>query len=123
MIRELGVSDPDRCVLYVDELSQEDIGAVLEANQKKFQRILYQIYTLQYNDDLYRRERKNGDGTVITAMKFSGSNNTRIYCKEFHRRDGKKVVLLEAVRKKTQKNDRQIIDRISAYGEYEYEFD
>ena len=123
MLRKLGVLNPDRCVLYVDELSQEDVGAVLEANPKKFQRILYQVYTLQYNDDLYRREQKSADGTVITAMKFSGANNTRIYCKEFHRRDGKRVVLLQAVRKKTQKNDKQIIDRISAYGEYEYEFD
>ncbi len=122
-MRKLGVLKPERCVLYVDELSEKEIAAVLEANRKKFRRILYQIYKYQYNDDLYRRERKNGDGTVITAMKFSGASNTRIYCKEFHRGDGKRIVLLQAVSKKTQKNDRQIIDRISAYGEYEYEFD
>ncbi len=47
-------------------------------------------------------------------MKFNDAANTRIYCKEYDRPDGRRIVMLQ--------NDKQIRDRIATYGEYEYEF-
>ena len=125
LARDLGIADPARCSLYVDEQNRANIEEVLstEQNQKKFRRILYEVFNFRYNDDLYRKEWQSSDEPHITAMKFSDRNNTRIYCREFDLSDGRRVVMLQAVAKKSQKNDRRIRDRISAYGAYEYEFD
>jgi hypothetical protein len=123
--RELGFGGEVRCRLYVDVQNKDDIEAVLfdPANKKKFRRILYEVLSNRYNDDLYRKEWQNPGDPRIAAMKFTDSGNTRVYCREFHYSDGRKVVMLQAVSKKTQKNDKQIRARIHAYGDYEYEFD
>lgn len=123
--RELGFDGELRCQLYVDRQNEHEIEAVIldKVNRKKFRRILYEILSNRYNDDLYRREWQRSGDPKITAMKFTDSENTRVYCREFHHRGGRRIVMLQAVSKKTQKNDKQIRARIKAYGDYEYEFD
>ncbi len=122
---ELGFGREVRCQLYVDVQNKNEIESVLfdPANKKKFRRILHELLSNRYNDDLYRKEWHNPGDPRITAMKFTDSGNTRVYCREFHYSDGRKVVMLQAVSKKTQKNDKQIRARFRAYGDYEYEFD
>jgi hypothetical protein len=123
--RQLGFSSEVRCQLYVDAQNRDEIESVFfdPANKKKLRRILYELFSNRYNDDLYRKEWQNTGDPRITAMKFTDSGNTRIYCREFHYSDGRKIVMLQAVSKKTQKNDNQIRARFRAYGEYEYEFE
>ena len=55
-------------------------------------------------------------------MKFLGGANERIYCKEFFEK-GKKVVMITAIAKKVQKNDKVIRNLIDRIGEYEYDFE
>lgn len=58
----------------------------------------------------------------MTAMKFSGAHNERIYCKEYLRVEGrtlKKVVMILAYEKKEMdKKTRKLIETL---GGYEYE--
>lgn len=91
-------------------------------NLSRIRRILTVINDGRYNSELYGKEWKSSKDPRITAMKFKDSANTRIYCREFSLSSGRKVVMLEAVSKKSQKNDKRILARLRAYGEYEYEF-
>ena len=58
----------------------------------------------------------------VTAMKFKGKKeNIRIACKEFFK-DGKKIVMIVKIIKKSQKNTTKIKNIYERIGGYEYDF-
>ena len=122
LLQELGFSG-DRFKLYVDRDVQEEIMDFLakESVRKKFRVIIRQIATGQYNPDLYDREDVSPKAKNITAMKFKGRSNFRLYCKEFRKR-GRQVVMIQLLHKKTQRVNKQLQSRIEALGGYTYEF-
>ena len=71
--------------IYVDVEHFEEIRNFLRDVQhaKKFRRILVEILSLRYNDDLYGKEDVSEKAAKMTAMKFSQKETMRIYCKEF----------------------------------------
>jgi hypothetical protein len=74
--------------IYVDSDHSDKIINFLRIRQnaKKFRRILFEIFSLRYNDSLYRKEAISEQAKNITAMKFvSKKENVRIYCKEYMR--------------------------------------
>jgi hypothetical protein len=58
----------------------------------------------------------------VTAMKFKKGNNERIYCKEFRGGNGKRIVMICSVNKKSQKNEKKLKALIETIGGYEYGF-
>lgn len=107
--------------IYVDESNYEDILSTLESNKKKFRRILAQIDSGMYNNDLYGKEDISNKAKNVTAIKFKGKNNERIYCKEFFL-GNKKVVMIIAIKKKTQKVNKELKNLLETIGGYDYEF-
>lgn len=88
--------------------------------RKKFRRILYVVLMGQYDEDLYGREEVSGKAKGVTAMKFKGKMNLRIYCKEVVQ-DGKKVVLVTALLKKTQKVNKSLKTLLETIGGYQFD--
>lgn len=122
LLRELGFSE-DHFRLYVDCAEDEEITEFLskKAVRKKFRVIIRQIATGRYNPDLYDKEEVSGKAKDITAMKFKGKANYRVYCKEYH--VGKRrIVMIQLLWKKSQKNDKQLRSRLESLGGYDYEF-
>ncbi len=107
--------------LYVDDLNGDDILSVLESNEKKFRRILVQINSGIYNNDIYGREEVSKKAKNVTAIKFKGKSNERIYCKEFFQ-ENKKVVMIIAIKKKSQKVNKELKKLLETIGGYDYEF-
>lgn len=109
--------------VFVDSEFLDDLAKLLADPKlaKKFRRILYVMLRASYDEDLYGREAVSDKAKFITAMKFKGKFNLRIYCKEFFR-GGKKIVLIFAFHKKTQKINKQLRDKLEAIGSYEYKF-
>jgi hypothetical protein len=106
--------------IYIDEKNFVDIVKVLKDNKKKFRRILYTILKNQFNNDLYGKE-PSSNSKHVTAMKFKGNSNERIYCKEFFE-DGKRVVMITTIPKKVQKNNKTIKNLLDTIGGYTYEY-
>lgn len=102
---------------FVPELIQLLADPVL---RKKFRRILYVVLLGQYDEDLYGREEVSGKAKGVTAMKFKGKQNLRIYCKEVVQ-DGKKVVLVTALLKKTQKVNKSLKTLLETIGGYQFD--
>ncbi|MFD3002622.1 hypothetical protein ACFS7Z_19785 [Pontibacter toksunensis] len=108
--------------VYLDTKNLKELAPVIQKNADKFRRILHVIFSFQYNNALYRKEGHTNKTRNVTAMKFLGGANERIYCKEFF--DGeKKIVMITALAKKVQKNDKSIRNLIERIGDYEYEFE
>lgn len=89
---------------------------------KKFRRILYVVLMNQYDEDLYGREEVSNKAKGVTAMKFKGKMNLRIYCKEVVR-NGKKVVMVTGLLKKTQKVNKSLKTLLETIGGYEFDLD
>lgn len=122
LLRELGFSG-DQFKLYADSTEYQEIIEFLDrkAAFKKFRVIVRQITTGRYNPDLYDKEDVSGKAKGVTAMKFKGKANYRVYCKEYH--DGRRrIVMIQLIWKKTQKNDKQLRSRLETLGGYDYEF-
>jgi hypothetical protein len=97
----------------------------IDANRKKLKRILFEIYNLRYNDDLYRKEAVSEKAESVTAMKFAHRNNVRIYCKEYFKAippGAKNVVMISLYTKKETKSKR-IKTLIETIGGYDYDFE
>lgn len=112
--------------LYIDRENASDIIDFLriEKNKKKFRRVLVEVLSLRYNDDLYRKEELSEKAKHITAMKFAKKENARIYCKEYLYEEDvkeKKVVMLYLYYKKEMKSKR-LKALIENLGGYTYEF-
>jgi hypothetical protein len=110
--------------IYIDTGIIKDILEILkkESYKKKFRRILYTIFSGDNNTHLYGREDVSGKAKDITAMKFTGKENLRIYCKEFSK-SGKKIVMITHLSKKVQSaSNLKIKSVLEAIGGYEYDF-
>jgi hypothetical protein len=56
--------------IYVDSEKAEEYNKIIEVveqNSKKFIRVLYQILSLQYDNDLYGKEKVSENTTDLTA--------------------------------------------------------
>jgi len=112
--------------IYID---RENAPAIIEflrigKNIKKFRRILVEVLSVRYNDDLYGKEEVSEKAKNMTAMKFAKKENARIYCKEYIHEENikeKKVVMLSLYYKKEMKSKR-LKALIENLGGYEYEF-
>ena len=115
--------------LRVDEDNAEEIlYFLLKQNRnkkylhiKKFARILREVALGNYNDDLYGREPPKGKN--VTSMKFTGSDNYRIGCKEIFCKN-KKVIMVILFHKKSTKGSnisKKDLSKYKAIGGYEYE--
>ena len=111
--------------LYVDLRNKDEIVDFLREKRKKARRIFYEIFSLRYNYDLYAKEEVSKKALNITAMKFKGRGNERIYCKEYFIKENnreKKVVMITLYVKKSQKG-KKIKNLIETIGGYNYGFD
>lgn len=127
---EMEIVNIQNVSIYIDIENEKECAEILnflqkEKSRKKFKSILYAITQGQNNSDLYGGEDIGRGTSSIKAMKFKGSifNNTRIYCKEFFQ-NGKKIVMIEMLLKKAQRNkdDKKITTRLKTIGGYEYDF-
>lgn len=120
------ISIPAREVsLYYDCANEEEIKEIFEdvRFKKKLQVILFYVLNGQYDEDHYDFEEVSSVAKGVTAMKLKGKiyGNIRIICKEFYL-NGKKIVAVTAVKKKTQKVNKQLKELCERIGGYEYEF-
>lgn len=113
--------DEEEYSKIIDFLSEKKVISGEYKNLKKFYRILYEILNNRYNDDLYSKEEMSAKTKNITAMKFKGRKNIRLYCKEYSI-SGKKVVIVCLYKKKVQENDKKIKNLLESISEYKYEF-
>ena len=114
--------DLDSVDLYIDVKNKDKILKILKNKKNKTRRILFEIYSLRYNNCLYRKEDVSDKAKNITAMKYLGKGNERIYCKEFFINNNyreKKVVMLTLYSKReTDKKTKKMIENL---GGYDYE--
>jgi len=72
--------------------------------------------------DHYKKEQVNDHTRQITAIRFLGRENVRIYCKETRTPDGITCIICAVShRKKVQQNDKKIKAIINKIASYEYE--
>lgn len=111
--------------LYYDCANEEEIRKIFENERfkKKLQVILFYVLNGQYDEDHYDFEEVSSLAKGVTAMKLKGKSygNIRIICKEFYQ-NNKKIVAVTAVKKKTQKVNKQLKELYERIGGYEYEF-
>lgn len=120
----LGIRTPN-VELRIDAKSAKEICAFLALNKKRFIKILITILLNHYNDDLYRKEKISEKTKDITAMKFTGKSNPRIYCKEFHLGiGGKKIIMIHLLAHKNfqKANDKRLKPKLESIADYEYDF-
>lgn len=118
--------------IWIDEKNAEDILKLLfekDSNgkylrQNRFKNALKVMHSFNYEKDLYDKEEISAKAKNVTAIKFKRhkGHNWRIYCKEFYK-DGKKIVMISAVDKPSQKIDKKLSTKIETIGGYEYEFE
>ncbi len=110
--------------IYIDIEEEREIIKVLISNPKKTSRILVEMLNGHYNNDLYGKENISEEAKDITAMKYKGKPNIRVYCKEYIDEDNqdKKIILIWATEKKTQEINKKLKTRIEIIGSYDYEF-
>jgi len=112
--------DDDNCADILDVIFEKD-ATKKYIRRNKFKTILLIALTNRYDEDLYDRENVSEKAYDVTSMKFKGQGNYRIPCKEF-KSNGKKIVMICCVTKKTQKNNKKMKTIYETVGGYEYEF-
>ncbi|HRH63902.1 MAG TPA: hypothetical protein PLI68_11295 [Bacteroidia bacterium] len=107
------------CVkLYLDMTNPDEVLKIIKSNRAKFIIIIREILQGFYNNALYKKE-----GGNVTAMRFSGHPNSRIYCLEISGKGGEKKIVIMAkgiIHKNVQANDKKIIDSIKAINDSTY---
>jgi hypothetical protein len=110
--------------IAIDSLNAEHIYNTLQQNNlvKKFDLICNTILNGIRNPDLYDKEDINDRCKKVTAMKFKGKPNARIYCKEIKADDKTLIVICAEMleNKKNQKNQHREINLIEKVAGYEY---
>jgi hypothetical protein len=113
--------------IAVDSENADEILQFLKENNlyKKFDLICTTILSGIRNTDLYDKEDINDKCKNVTAMKFKGSQNTRIYCKEVKQKDKTLVVVTSELlpKKKKQKNKEKEINLIEKVADYDYQIE
>ena len=116
--------DGKRSIAIDESNSKEILDFLNEKNlSKKFALICETILQGLRNTDLYDKEDINGKCKQITAMKFKGKQNARLYCKELKSEDKVFIVIVSELleKKKSQKNQQKEIGLIEKVATYEYE--
>ncbi len=111
--------------LYVDQKNFEEISEFLgkQESKKRMRKILIVVLQNLYVDALYRKEGFSKKTKDITAMKFKGSSNPRIYCQEYFPGGNKKIVMIYLLANKDfQRNNKKIIPKLESIADYEYNF-
>ena len=112
--------------LYVDNKNKSEIYRIIENNKDRFKRGIYTLLQWRYNNELYGKEEFSKKSKGITAFKFKKRKNSnyRIYCKEIFDESSlnvKKVIMVFAYNKKTQKIDKKLKQLIEKISKYDYE--
>lgn len=123
---EFGIKNIFNISLYVDEENKTEILGILSENKDRFRRAVYELLQGRYNNELYGKEEVSNKTKNITAFKFKRRRglNYRIYCKEYideFSPNIKKVVMIIAHNKKTQKIDKRLKRILETIAKYEYE--
>ena len=118
-------SDDGKWEIAIDIENSKEITEFIRTNNltKKFDLICKTILGGIRNTELYDKEDINNKCRNVTAMKFKGGNNPRIYCQE-NKQKGKTTVVIASElhkSKKNQKNKSKEINLINKVGGYEYE--
>jgi len=120
-------SEDGKRLIAVDIENFEEIVYFLEENKltKKFDLICNTILLGLRNTELYDKENINDRCKSVTAMKFKGRKNTRIYCTEVKQKNKTLVIVTSELlpKKKNQKNkqkEKSIIEKVASY-EYKIE--
>lgn len=113
--------------IAVDSENADEILQFLTANNlaKKFDLICTTILSGIRNNELYDKEDINEKCKHVTAMKFKGSKNTRIYCKEVKQKDKTLIIVSSELlpMKKNQKNKQKEINLIEKVAGYDYQIE
>jgi hypothetical protein len=121
------ISDDGKRKLAIDIKNAEEIIQFINQNrlQNKFDLICRVVLSGIRNTELYDKENINSKCEKITAMKFKGGLNPRIYCQEV--KQGNKTLIIIASElhksKKNQKNQSKEINLIQKVASYEYEIE
>lgn len=110
----------DNIELYLDLTDPFPIINILKENKSKFKLIVREILLGRYNDSLYKKEDEN-----VTAMKFTGTPNSRIYCLEVPgKKEAKKKIIMSkaCLHKNVQKNDKRICELIESVKKSNYTY-
>lgn len=120
-------SEDGKRLIAVDIENFKEIVYFLEENNltKKFDLICNTILLGLRNTELYDKENINDRCKSVTAMKFKGRKNTRIYCTEVKQENKTLVIVTSELlpKKKNQKNkqkEKSIIEKVASY-EYKIE--
>lgn len=117
-------SDGKRCIA-IDTENADQILLFLRNNMqllKKFDLICDLLLNGYRNPDLYDKEDINKHCKNVTAMKFKGGRNPRIYCQELKSNDKTLFIIASELHesKKNQKNQHKEINLIERVASYEY---
>ena len=110
--------------IAIDSANEKKILQFIEDKRliKKFELICLTILSGTRNAGLYDKEDINERCKAVTAMKFKGNLNARIYCKEVKLKNKTLIIiaseLLES--KKNQKNQHKEINMIEKVASYDY---
>ncbi len=121
------ISDDGKRKLAIDIKNAEEIIQFINQNrlQNKFDLICRVVLSGIRNTELYDKENINSKCEKITAMKFKGGLNPRIYCQEV--KQGNKTLIIIASElhksKKNQKNQFKEINLIQKVANYEYDIE
>jgi hypothetical protein len=120
-------SDDRKRHIAVDVENFEEILKFLADKKlvRKFDLICQVILKGFRNPELYDKEDINEKCKHITAMKFKGSINARIYCKEVKQNNKTLVIITSELleNKKNQKNKHKEIHLIEKIAGYDYEIE
>ncbi len=109
--------------LYVDIINKNEILEFLYRKKKRTRRVLYEIFSNRYSDNLYRNESSVSAKTKnVTSIKI---DNVRIFCKEYFINENgikKKIVMMYIYKDKKSNKDNRWKTSIELVGGYEYDF-
>ncbi len=117
-------SSDGKRLIAVDKVHADEILKFLQDKNlyKKFELICKTILSGMRNSELYDKEVINHRCRHVTAMKFKGKCNARIYCQEIREKDKTFIVVAAELLpgKKNQKNTSKEISLIEKVAIYEY---
>lgn len=125
-LKGIRITDPGKKVsIYYDCKNEKEIREIFkdEKLKKRMKTVLTYVLNGVEFSDFYSAEEVSDKAKNVTAMKIKlkGYANIRLVCKEFFE-NGKKIVVVTAVKKKTQKVNKQLKEIYERVGGYEYEF-
>lgn len=125
-LREIRISDPGKKVsIYYDCKNEQEIEKLFKDPKlkKRVRTVLSYLLNGVEFSDFYSSEEVSDKAKNVSAMKIKlkGYANIRVVCKEYFE-NGKKIVVVTAVNKKTQKVNKQLKELYERVGGYEYEF-